>query len=148
MLLQFDEEGLCIGESQFGTHASPDPEKTPFRWKLDSQGVVVDAFPDLEDDEVMDAYNQLKIQNDLIRSKAFKVGQVKIAASGYIESTKWKLERALERDAVNGTTEVNAVYAEREAIRQASNEQEARIMAANSEAELNGISVTSWWPQQ
>lgn len=147
-MLQFDDYGLCVGTSPFGTHASPDPEKNPFRWKLDEDGVVVDAFPDIDDEDLMSAYNDVKLANDLRRNKEFMVKQVKQAAAGFISATQWKVERALERDAINGTSEVNDIYAEREAIRQASNQQEARILAATSETELNGISVNRWWPQQ
>lgn len=147
-MLQFDEYGLCTGESEFGTHASPDPDKNPFRWKLDEDGIVVDAFPDVSDEDLMDAYSALRIENDLKRNKEFMVKQIKQAAAGFIAATQWKVERALERDAINGTSEVNEVYAEREAIRQASNQQEARVLAATSEAELDGISVNRWWGQQ
>lgn len=54
---------------------------------------------------------------------------VKQEARNRIEALAWKIEKATEQDALNGTTTLNDVYAEREAIRVKSNEIEAAIDA-------------------
>ena len=55
---------------------------------------------------------------------------VKNIAAGNIENLNWKVERAIERDTINGTNELADVYAEREAQRQLSNSRETAIVAA------------------
>tara|TARA_B100001287_G_scaffold178097_1_gene150172 strand:- start:392 stop:883 length:492 start_codon:yes stop_codon:yes gene_type:complete len=54
---------------------------------------------------------------------------VKEEARRRIEDLAWKIEKATEQDALNGTTTLNDVYAEREAIRAKSNAIEADIDA-------------------
>ena len=54
---------------------------------------------------------------------------VKAEARSRIEALAWKIERATEQDAINGTTTINDVYAAREAIRAKSNAIEAAIDA-------------------
>jgi len=54
---------------------------------------------------------------------------VKEEARIRIEALAWKIEKATEQDALNGTTTLNDVYAEREAIRAKSNAIEADIDA-------------------
>jgi hypothetical protein len=44
-----------------------------------------------------------------------------------IAATDWKIDRAKEQDAVNGTDTLSEVYAEREALRQRSNDIEVAI---------------------
>ena len=61
--------------------------------------------------------------------KAHLKMNVKEEARNRIENLAWKIERATEQDALNGTTTLNDVYAEREAIRAKSNEIEAAIDA-------------------
>ena len=56
-------------------------------------------------------------------------GNIKAEAARRIEALAWKIERATEQDAINGTTTINDVYAAREAIRAKSNEIEAAIDA-------------------
>ena len=61
---------------------------------------------------------------------------VKEEARRRIEDLAWKIEKATEQDAVNGTTTINDVYAEREAIRAKSNEIEADIDAETDDLTL------------
>lgn len=147
-LLQFNESGVCVGTSPFGTHASPDPDASPFRWKLDEEGSVVDAFPGIEDEDIMEAYNASVVSNTLLRLKASKIDKVKQAAAGYIQELQWKVDRALERDILNGTSTVNEIYAIKEEIRQASNAVELLISQAATEEDLDQISHSRWWPAQ
>jgi hypothetical protein len=147
MLLNFNQAGYCTGVSELGTHANPDPEATPFRWKLED-GAVIDGFPGVEDEDIMPLYNQAMESSTLDELKAHKISLVKAAASGFIIELQWKVDRALERDALNGTTTVNDVYAQREAIRQASNAHEAKIMACTTEEALRELHPSKWWPAQ
>lgn len=147
MLLSFNSDGICTGVSENGTHANPDPDTTPFRWKLEN-GVVIDAFPGVEDEDVMPLYNSSMELYGLKTIKDHKISLVKQAAGDFINQLQWKIDRALERDAINGTNSVHDVYLEREAIRQASNAHEAKIMAASTEEELFLLHPTKWWPAQ
>ena len=61
--------------------------------------------------------------------KAHLKMNVKEEARNRIEALAWKIEKATEQDALNGTTTINDVYAEREAIRAKSNAIEADIDA-------------------
>ena len=61
--------------------------------------------------------------------KAHLKMNVKEEARVRIEALAWKIEKATEQDALNGTTTINDVYAEREAIRAKSNAIEADIDA-------------------
>ena len=61
--------------------------------------------------------------------KAHLKMNVKEEARVRIEALAWKIEKATEQDALNGTTTLNDVYAEREAIRAKSNAIEADIDA-------------------
>jgi hypothetical protein len=147
-LLQFNDSGVCVGTSPFGTHASPDPDSTPFRWKLDDDGTVVDAFPGIDDEDIMEAYNASIVLDSIERLKKEKIKKVKEAAAGYIQELQWKVDRALERDLLNGTSTVNEIYAIKEDIRQASNAVELLISQADSEEAVNQISHSRWWPAQ
>ena len=147
-LLQFNDSGICVGTSPFGSHASPDPDSTPFRWKLDSDGTVIDAFPGVEDEDIMEAYNQSIVLDTLEKMKKDKIKKVKEAAAGHIQELQWKVDRALERDLLNGTSTVNEIYAIKEEIRQASNAVELLISQAATEEDLDQISHSRWWPAQ
>ena len=61
---------------------------------------------------------------------------VKEEARRRIEDLAWKIEKATEQDALNGTTTLNDVYAEREAIRAKSNAIEADIDAETDDLTL------------
>ena len=95
------------GEEGIGWIYNPDNSSTPFS----APGVTVPAN-----------FNQAAFKEHLKTN-------VKEEARIRIEALAWKIEKATEQDALNSTTTINAVYAEREAIRVKSNEIEAAIDA-------------------
>ena len=78
---------------------------------------------------------------ELDAARSALVGRVKSEAGERIAATDWKVDRARERDALNGTTTLKDVYAEREAIRTASDEAETAIAAL---ATLDEIQAFTW----
>lgn len=127
--LSFYESGLLKVADFSGSYESPNPDANQFRYKL-VDGEVVDGWPGVADDDIMPLYDEalsesimLTIRNDL------KI-QIKLLAKQKIEALGWKIERALEQDALNGTTTVSDVYAAREAIRTASNDAETQLDSA------------------
>ena len=102
------------GEEGIGWTYNPDNSSTPFS----APGVAVPAN-----------FNQAAFKEHLKMN-------VKEEARIRIEALAWKIEKATEQDALNSTTTINAVYAEREAIRAKSNEIEAAI-----DAETDDLSV-------
>ena len=102
------------GEEGIGWIYNPDNSSTPFS----APGVTVPAN-----------FNQAAFKEHLKTN-------VKEEARIRIEALAWKIEKATEQDALNSTTTINAVYAEREAIRVKSNEIEAAI-----DAETNDLTV-------
>ena len=95
------------GDEAIGWIYNPDNSSTPFS----APAVVVPA-----------GFDQAAFKKHL------KIN-VKQEARSRIEDLAWKIEKATEQDALNGTTTLNDVYAEREAIRVKSNEIEAAIDA-------------------
>lgn len=107
-------------------------------------GKVVDRYDGISDDEVkqQDADDEAKQQKaELEDARSALVGQVKAEAGDRIAATDWKVQRAQERDALNGTTTLHDVYAEREAIRTASDGAEAAIADL---ASLEEIQAFTW----
>lgn len=79
---------------------------------------------------------------DIENKKQILIDAVKVVAKGKIEALTWKVERAKERDLLNGNDNAMLeVATEREAIRQASNEFENTILSLNSLEELNDIEI-------
>lgn len=73
------------------------------------------------------------ITPDLTALKAAKIAAIRQQAQAQIDALQWRVERALEREAIGAAGEsVKAVYAEREAIRRASNRAEQEIDALDS----------------
>ena len=95
------------GDETIGWIYNPDNSSTPF------------SAPAVE---VPAGFNQAAFKEHLKMN-------VKQEAASRIEALAWKIEKATEQDALNGTTTINAVYAAREAIRVKSNEIEAAIDA-------------------
>ena len=88
-----------------------------------------DAFSGVADADIMAAYFTLQQGWELEDNKAAKITSIKMEAARQIEATNWKVERATEVDAATGSTTLVAVYAERAAIRAASNTKEAALKA-------------------
>ncbi|WP_419798700.1 MAG: hypothetical protein ACNI26_03230 [Terasakiella sp.] len=126
-----------------GQFKLPVPSKLGHRFQL-VDGKVVDRYGGVTDDEVkqQDADTVASQQAaELKTARSALVGRVKSEAGERITATDWKVDRARERDALNGTTTLQDVYAEREAIRTASDEAETAIAAL---ATLDEIQAFTW----
>ena len=105
-------------------------------------GKVVDRYDGVSDDEVKkidEERTQQKQADELQAARDALVIQVKTEAGQRIANLNWKVDRARERDALNGTDTLQVVYAEREAIRTASNEAEAAIAELASFDEIRAF---------
>ena len=105
-------------------------------------GKVVDRYDGVSDDEVKkidEERIQQKQADELQAARDALVIQVKTEAGERIANLNWKVDRARERDALNGTDTLQVVYAEREAIRTASNEAEAAIAELTSFDEIRAF---------
>ena len=108
------------------------------------EGKVVDKYNGVSDDEVkaldIKAAETAEAEALDAERKAL-VTSVKIEAGDRINGLNWKVDRAKERDALNGTETVKDVYAEREAIRTASDEAETAIGKLET---LEEIATFTW----
>ena len=105
-------------------------------------GKVVDRYDGVSDDEVKkidEERTQQKQADELQAARDALVIQVKTEAGQRIANLNWKVDRARERDALNGTDTLQVVYAEREAIRTASNEAETAIVELASFDEIRAF---------
>jgi len=112
-----------------GDHDLPVDSALGHRFQL-VDGKVFDRYNGVTDDEVreIDAARVVERQaEELQAARTALVRRVKTEAAKRIATLDWKVERARERDALNGTTTLQDVYTERELIRMASNEAEAAI---------------------
>jgi hypothetical protein len=125
-----------------GDHDLPVDSVLGHRFQL-VDGEVVDRYDGVTDDEVreIDAARVVERQaEELQAARTALVRRVKAEAAGRIANLDWKVERARERDALNGTKTLQEVYAEREVIRRASNEAEAAIAKLASQEEILAFS--------
>lgn len=127
--LSFYESGLLKAADFSGSYESPNPDANQFRYKL-VDGEVVDGWPGVADDDIMPLYDEALSESIMLTIKNDLKIQIKLLAKQKIEALGWKIERALEQDALNGTTTVSDVYAAREAIRTASNDAETQLDSA------------------
>ena len=105
-------------------------------------GKVVDRYDGVSDDEVKkidEERTQQKQADELQAARDALVIQVKTEAGQRIANLNWKVDRARERDALNGTDSLQVVYAEREAIRTASSEAETAIAELASFDEIRAF---------
>nr|CAX84081.1 conserved uncharacterized protein [uncultured bacterium] len=106
-------------------------------------GTVVDRYGNVSDGEVkeIDARAaEARRAADLETARAARIQAVKREAGERIAALDWKVTRARERDLLNGSSTVDAVYGEREIIRQASNQAEAVVAGLNTLEEIRGFS--------
>jgi hypothetical protein len=125
-----------------GDHDLPVDSVLGHRFQL-VDGEVVDRYDGVTDDDVreIDAGRVVERQaEELQAARTALVRRVKTEAAGRIATLDWKVERARERDALNGTKTLQEVYAEREVIRRASNEAEAAIAKLASQEEILAFS--------
>ena len=125
-----------------GDHDLPVDSVLGHRFQL-VDGEVVDRYDGVSDDEVreIDAARVVERQaEELQAARTALVRRVKTEAAQRIANLDWKVERARERDALNGTKTLQEVYAEREVIRRASNGAEAAIAKLTSQEEILAFS--------
>lgn len=125
-----------------GDHDLPVDSALGHRFQL-VDGKVFDRYNGVTDDEVreIDAARVVERQaEELQAARTALVRRVKAEAAQRIATLDWKVERARERDALNGTTTLQEVYTERELIRMASNEAEAAIAKLASQEEILAFS--------
>ncbi len=81
----------------------------------------------------------------LARAKAARITEIKAEAAQYIEATDWRLQRAQEREAAGWATlaAVDAVLAQREAVRRSSDAAEAAVTACTTLQELGALTWTA-----
>jgi hypothetical protein len=104
----------------------------------------VDAFPDDDDASFMNSYNALNESWALAEQKVNLIPLIKAEAARQIEATAWKVERATEVDATDGSNTLAAVYAERAAIRAASNAHEEALDDITTLADLEAFNPTGF----
>lgn len=110
--------------------------------------VFLDLPEDFNPDDVAEwAYDGQGLTRDTValldRAKAARKTRIKAEAARLIEATDWKLARAREREAAGWATlaEVDAVLAEREAIRRSSNTAEAAVDALT---DVGSVQTFTW----
>ncbi|MEW5887479.1 MAG: hypothetical protein AB1768_00280 [Pseudomonadota bacterium] len=110
--------------------------------------LLLDLPEDFNPDDVAEwAYDGQGLTRDTValleRAKAARIARIKAEAARLIEATDWKLARASEREAAGWATlaEVNAVLAEREAIRRSSNAAEAAVAALT---DVGSVQTFTW----
>lgn len=142
MKVLIDDRGYFSSVSDLGIELPTGAtEATGFRYRR-VDNAWVDIFPDVSDADVGQAYADLSASWGVANIKANVVDAIKQEAKRQIEASTWKIERATEADAVNGTTTLATVYAERAAIRAASNAAEAEVAALVTEADVMSYRIS------
>lgn len=140
MKLNFNSYGLYIGISETEGFDSPDATLNQHRFKL-VDGAVVDGWPDVTDENIMDSFNAEMEANAILDLRKEGKSKIKSVAKSKIEELGWKVERATEQDAINQTNTLADVYAEREAIRVASNAAEAEIDSLSTFEDIQAVVI-------
>jgi hypothetical protein len=109
------------------------------RWILDDNGDVADKYEGKTELEALALERTEQIADNLTLMKSNAIARVKDQTGKAISAIDWKVTRATERDAANGTSTLNDVYAEREALRTASDAREVAVNAATTVEELDSI---------
>lgn len=110
--------------------------------------LLLDLPEDFNPDDVAEwAYDGQGLTRDTValleRAQGARKARIKAEATRLIEATDWKLARAREREAAGWATlaEVDAVLAEREAIRRSSNAAEAAVDALT---DVGSVQTFTW----
>ena len=110
--------------------------------------LLLDLPEDFNPDDVAEwAYDGQGLTRDTValleRAKAARKARIKAEAARLIEATDWKLARAREREAAGwaALAEVDAVLAEREAIRRSSSAAEADVDALT---DVGSVQTFTW----
>ena len=105
---------------------------------------VEDRYDGVTDKKVkaIDAQKATKMDTaNLDLAKQDLVVRIKTEAAERIAATDWKVERAKERDALNDTNTLQEIYANRELIRELSNEAEVAVLLLET---LEEVTAFSW----
>jgi len=109
------------------------------RWILDDNGDVADKYEGKTELEALALEKTEQIAANLTLMKSNAIVRIKDETGKAISAIDWKITRATERDAVNGTSTLDDVYAEREALRTTSDAREVAVNAATTVEELDSI---------
>ncbi|MBF0454934.1 MAG: hypothetical protein HQL72_09010 [Magnetococcales bacterium] len=124
--------------SEEGQYDLPVESQLGHRFRL-VDGVVEDRYDGVTDEEVkaIDAQSAADKEAAVLDdAKQALTTRIKTEAAQRIADTDWKVERARERDVLNGTTTLQDVYTERELIRQASDEAEQEVVSLETMEEI------------
>ncbi len=129
--------------SEDGDYDLPVESDLGHRFRL-VDGIVEDRYDGVSDEEVQTIDAQTAAEQeaaDLEKARQALVRHIKTEAAERIAATDWKVERAKERDALNGTTTLQDVYADRELIRGLSDEAEVAALLLET---MESVAVFSW----
>ena len=113
------------------------------RFKL-VDGAVEDRYNGVTDKQVktIDAKKAAEMEAaNFDLAKQDLIFLIKTEAADRIAATDWKVERAKERDALNGTNTLQEIYADRELIRGLSDEAEVAVLLLET---LEEVTEFSW----
>ena len=104
-------------------------------------GELVDIYPGLSDEDVIAAVLEAATLSNAAAARATVVNVIKSKAGHAIEALDWKIQRATELDAINGTNTFADVYADREAIRKWSNDTETSLDSLLTTEEIYAVNT-------
>lgn len=144
--LIFNPSGECTG--YFDTQEPDsvpydfDPDKIWFSTLRLENDKVIHLYPNLSRQDQEKQFNKDKEEEDFKRQKESMIPLVKIQAANQIRELDWKLERAKEQDQLSGgNSKTLEILSLRQAIRDASNAMEIKIMSCENIAELEKIDI-------
>jgi len=139
--LEFNLDNTCIGVFDSPAAGRYEFDYDPAKYFLPTlqlkDGKVVHTLPGLSYKDQETTFNKAKEAADFEQNKINIIPTIKSHAAEKIRLISWKLERAKEQDELAGTTDKTLkALAERQAIRDASNAHEAKLMALKTIKEL------------
>jgi hypothetical protein len=132
----FDEDGTQYYPDPNGKFELDDTISHPHRFQV-KEGVLVDIFDGMSDNAILAKITEeadAELARKLVDEKGIKKKMVKFNAGELITSTDWKLDKARDTGADN-----TDILAERQAIRDKSNDLEDEIDACKDEDEINAF---------
>ena len=132
----FNENGTEYYPDPNGKFELDDTISHPHRFQV-KEGVLVDIFDGMSDNAILAKITEeadAELARKLVDEKGIKKKMVKFNAGELITSTDWKLDKARDTGADN-----TDILAERQAIRDKSNDLEDEIDACKDEDEINAF---------
>ncbi len=130
----FNEDGTEYYPDPNGKFELDDMASHPHRFQV-KEGVLVDIFDGMSDNAIIDKIKEeadAELARKLVEEKNYTKQRVKAATGNLIAATDWKLDRARDTGADN-----TDILAERQALRDKSNDLEDVIDALKDEDEMN-----------